>query len=44
MRTLLARLALDAGKVVSTDRLVDLLWGSRPPATATGQIHTAVWI
>lgn len=43
MRTLLARLALDAGNVVSTDRLVDLLWGSRPPATATGQIHTAVW-
>lgn len=36
-RALLAVLALHAGEVVSTDRLVDELWGERPPATA---VHT----
>ena len=33
-RTLLAVLLLHAGEAVSTDRLVDELWGERPPATA----------
>ena len=33
-RALLAVLALDAGRVVSRDRLVDRLWGERPPAGA----------
>jgi DNA-binding SARP family transcriptional activator/class 3 adenylate cyclase len=36
-RALVAVLALHAGEVVSTDRLVDELWGERPPATA---VHT----
>lgn len=36
-RALLAILALDANQVVSTDRLIDELWGENPPATA---VHT----
>ena len=31
-RSLLAMLLLHAGEVVSTDRLVDALWGARPVA------------
>jgi YVTN family beta-propeller protein len=33
-RTLLALLVLHNGEVVSSDRLVDALWGEQPPATA----------
>ena len=33
-RTVLAILLLHAGEVVSTDRLIDELWGDRPPADA----------
>jgi DNA-binding SARP family transcriptional activator len=33
-RALLALLALDAGRVVSVERLVEGLWGERPPARA----------
>jgi YVTN family beta-propeller protein len=33
-RALLAILVLRRGDVVSADRLIDLLWGERPPATA----------
>jgi YVTN family beta-propeller protein len=33
-RTLLAILLLHRGEVVSSDRLIDELWGERPPATA----------
>jgi len=42
-RALLAMLLLQAGEVVSTDRLIDGLWGERPPATAanTLQAHVA---
>lgn len=36
-RALLAELALHAGEVVSTDRLIDQLWGAKPPPTA---VHT----
>ncbi|MGZ4296653.1 MAG: AfsR/SARP family transcriptional regulator [Solirubrobacteraceae bacterium] len=36
-RAVLAVLALNAGQVVSTDRLVDDLWGENPPARA---VHT----
>ena len=36
-RAVLAVLALNAGQVVSTDRLVDELWGESPPASA---VHT----
>src|SRR5262245_29767358 len=33
-RAVLALLLLEPGRVVSTDRLVDALWGERPPRTA----------
>ena len=33
-RALLAILVLRRGEVVSSDRLIDQLWGERPPATA----------
>src|SRR6266508_5170795 len=33
-RALLARLLLDANRVVSVEAIVDALWGQRPPATA----------
>jgi DNA-binding SARP family transcriptional activator len=33
-RAVLALLVLEPGRVVSTDRLVDALWGERPPRTA----------
>jgi DNA-binding SARP family transcriptional activator len=33
-RVLLGILLLEAGRVVSSDRLIDLLWGERPPPTA----------
>ena len=39
-RALLAALALRAGEVVSTDRLVADLWGERAPASATGLQNT----
>ena len=41
-RALLAALALRAGQVVSTDRLVADLWGERAPASATGSLQNAV--
>src|SRR5437016_4754241 len=34
-RALLALLGLEAGRVVSLDRIVDVLWGERSPSTAT---------
>ncbi|MGW7537203.1 BTAD domain-containing putative transcriptional regulator [Amycolatopsis sp. NPDC054798] len=34
LRTLLSALALESGRVVSAGRLVDAVWGTRPPATA----------
>lgn len=42
-RALLALLALRAGQVLSVDRLVDDLWGERPPATARHalQVHVS---
>ena len=41
-RALLAALALRAGDVVSTDRLVADLWGERAPASATGSLQNTV--
>ncbi|MDQ3643040.1 MAG: AfsR/SARP family transcriptional regulator, partial [Actinomycetota bacterium] len=42
-RALLALLALRAGQVLSVDRLLDDLWGERPPATARHalQVHVS---
>ncbi len=41
-RTLLAHLALEAGRVVSVDRLIERLWGEEPPATALGTLQSYV--
>jgi len=41
-RAVLAILALNPGRVVSTDRLVDLLWGERPPRTAATSLQNFI--
>jgi class 3 adenylate cyclase len=41
-RALLALLALRAGEAVSTDRLVDELWGEAPPKSAVGSLQNLV--
>jgi DNA-binding SARP family transcriptional activator/class 3 adenylate cyclase len=41
-RGLLALLLLQRNEVVSTDRLLDGLWGERPPATALKVVHTYI--
>jgi DNA-binding SARP family transcriptional activator len=39
---LLAVLLIDAGRVVPTDRLVDLLWGEDAPRTATTSLQNSI--
>ncbi len=41
-RALLALLVLHAGEVVSTERLIDELWGETPPPTAVKALHGLV--
>jgi DNA-binding SARP family transcriptional activator len=41
-RALLALLLLNAGEVVSVDRLIDALWGESPPRTAQTSLQNAV--
>jgi DNA-binding SARP family transcriptional activator/tetratricopeptide (TPR) repeat protein len=41
-RTLLAALLLEPGRVVSVDRLVDLIWDENPPQSAIPLVHTYV--
>lgn len=41
-RTILAALLIDAGHLVSFDRLVDILWGDDPPAGARTTLHSHV--
>jgi DNA-binding SARP family transcriptional activator len=41
-RALLAVLLLDAGRVVSVDRIVDALWGEQPPKTAPTSLQNFV--
>ncbi len=41
-RALLAALLLDAGRVVSLDRLVEMLWSGDPPATATASLQNFI--
>ena len=41
-RALLALLLLDAGRVVSTDRLIDALWAGEPPATAAASLQNFI--
>ena len=42
-RVLLATLLLDANRVVSSDRLIDAVWGEHPPETAVNalQVHVS---
>ena len=42
LRGALARLALDTGRVVATDVLVDALWGTEPPDTVTNALQALV--
>jgi predicted ATPase/DNA-binding SARP family transcriptional activator len=42
LRTLLARLALDQGHLVTTQSLVDAIWGQRPPSGAANALHSLV--
>ncbi len=44
VRALLALLALHAGEVLSTERLIDQLWGPTPPPTAAKALHGLVSI
>jgi DNA-binding SARP family transcriptional activator len=41
-RAVLALLLLNAGRVVSSDRFVDELWGERPPATVAKALQVYV--
>ena len=41
-RALLALLLLDAGRAVSTDRLIGALWGEQPPRTAATSLQNFV--
>jgi DNA-binding SARP family transcriptional activator len=41
-RALLAALVLAQGKVVSIERLIDVLWDTKPPATARVKVHCQV--
>jgi DNA-binding SARP family transcriptional activator len=41
-RALLVLLAFDAGRTVSTDRLIDALWGEQPPRTAATSLQNFV--
>src|SRR4051812_50212106 len=41
-RALLAALALRPGESLSADRLIDALWGERPPATAAKALQVQV--
>jgi predicted ATPase/DNA-binding SARP family transcriptional activator len=42
LRMLLARLALDAGRAVRADALIDGLWGTEPPADAANALQSLV--
>src|SRR5919201_834473 len=41
-RALLALLLFDAGRAVTTDRLIDALWGEQPPRTAATSLQNFV--
>jgi YVTN family beta-propeller protein len=41
-RAVLTMLLLNANQVVSADRLIDALWGERPPPTANKSLHVHV--
>ncbi len=41
-RNVLAALLLDANRIVSTERLIEVLWGDAPPASATASLHNHI--
>jgi DNA-binding SARP family transcriptional activator len=41
-RTLLALLAVRAGRVVPAEQLIDAIWGEEPPESARAAVHTYV--
>ena len=41
-KAVLAVLGLRAGEIVSTDRLIDVVWGDKPPATAANTLQSHV--
>jgi len=41
-RAVLGYLLLNAGQLVSTERLIDAVWGERPPATARAQVQADI--
>ncbi len=42
LRRLLALLLVHSGAVVSADRIVDVMWGDRPPVNPTNALHNLV--
>jgi DNA-binding SARP family transcriptional activator len=38
-RALVGALASEAGRVISAERLIDMLWGEHPPTTARAKLH-----
>src|SRR5690349_3041046 len=42
-RAVLAMLALEAGTLVSADRLIEGLWGEDPPPSAAKMVQNYVW-
>ncbi|HSB88224.1 MAG TPA: winged helix-turn-helix domain-containing protein, partial [Ilumatobacteraceae bacterium] len=41
-RAVIAHLAIDAGRIVSVERLIDRLWGDQPPRTPLGTLQSYV--
>src|SRR5512133_3907226 len=41
-RAVLALLVLSAGEIVSSDRLIEALWGERPPPTAAKTVQVYI--
>ena len=41
-RMVLAMLLLEAGRVVSSERLIDAIWGEEPPRTATTSLQNSI--
>src|SRR5688572_171958 len=41
-KAVLAALAMHAGDTVRTERLVDIVWGETPPATAPNTLHSHI--
>ncbi len=43
VRMLLAVMLTGEGRTVSSDRLIDTLWGESPPGNPLGALHTKIW-